>query len=195
MDNKWFTIETEDGETILKKCVREAEGNIEVPTGTTTIDYFAFRNCKNITSVILPDGLEQINQGAFEDCSGLSSVTIPDSVKRISRNAFKDCTGLSSVEIPNKSYIHKLAFDNCIGLTSVKIPDEAIIENEAFSKCTNIKEIILPKRIVALREYAFQRLDYIFDGVDLTRCVLIAPKEVKEELVTHYFEKYKIKFE
>lgn len=194
MDNKCLTIETKDGEVILKKCIREAEGEIEIPSGITIIDFYAFRNCKGITSVKLPDSLKVINIGAFEGCQELSSVTIPDSVERISRRAFGDCLSLLSVELPN-SYIHKLAFDGCIGLTSVKIPDEAKIENEAFSKCINIKEIILPNRIVALREYAFQRLNYIFEGVDLSQCVLIISKEIKEDLITHYFGDYNIKYE
>ena len=72
MDNKWLTFETKDSEVILKKCEKDAEGEIEVPSGTTIIYFFAFRICKGVTSVKLPDGLKVINNGAFEDCQKLS---------------------------------------------------------------------------------------------------------------------------
>ena len=194
MDNKWLTFETKDSEVILKKCEKDAEGEIEVPSGTTIIYFFAFRICKGVTSVKLPDGLKVINNGAFEDCQKLSSVTIPDSVERISRSAFGGCSSLSSVTLPDNSYISELAFERCIGLTTVKIPDHTMLDNKAFSKCTNIREIILPKRIVALQGLSQRRLDYIFEGVDLSQCTLIVSREVKEELITHYFDGYNIKY-
>ena len=35
---------------------------------------------------------------------------------------------------------------------------------------------------------------YFFEGVDLSQCTLIASREVKEELITHYFDGYNIKY-
>ena len=172
MDNKWLTIETDGQNVVLKKCSKEAEGEIIVPDGVTVINVYAFMGCKGITSVKLPDSLKKIYCGAFSRCTGLSSVIIPANVERISGRAFKDCTNL----------------------TSIIIPDNTSVENRAFWGCIGIKEIILPKRIVALRGLSNRRLDYIFEGVDLSLCTLIASREVKEELLLYYVGDYNIKY-
>ena len=116
--------------------------------------------------------LKKIYGGAFAKCSNLTSVNIPLHVERIGKGAFRECKKLSSVNIP----------------------DRTSVENGAFSGCDGIKEIILPKRTIALRSLSNRRLDYIFEGVDMTQCTLIASNEVKKELITHYLEGYNIKY-
>ena len=172
MDNKWLTIETKGQEVVLKKCKKEAEGIVLVPDGVTIINVYAFMGCKDITSIKLPNSLKKIYGGAFAKCSNLTSVNIPLHVERIGKGAFRECKKLSSVNLP----------------------DNTRIENGAFSGCDGIKEIILPKRTIALRGLANRRLDYIFEGVDMTQCTLIASNEVKKELITHYLEGYNIKY-
>lgn len=172
MNEKWLTIETQEQDIILRKCSKEAKGVITIPEGVTTISLFAFSGCKNVTSVKLPLSLKIIYDGAFSRCTSLSSIKIPANVERISRSAFKDCKSL----------------------VSINIPDMASVENGSFNGCDGIKEIILPKRTIALRNLSNRRLDYIFEGVDLTQCTLIASHEVKEELITHYLEGYNIKY-
>ena len=172
MDNKWLTIETKGQEVVLKKCKKEAEGIVLVPDGVTIINVYAFMGCKDITSIKLPNSLKKIYGGAFAKCSNLTSVNIPLHVERIGKGAFRECKKLSSVNIP----------------------DRTSVENGAFSGCDGIKEIILPKRTIALRSLANRRLDYIFEGVDMTQCTLIASNEVKKELITHYLEGYNIKY-
>lgn len=172
MDNKWLTIETKGQEVVLKKCKKEAEGIVLVPDGVTIINVYAFMGCKDITSIKLPNSLKKIYGGAFAKCSNLTSVNIPLHVERIGKGAFRECKKLSSVNIP----------------------DRTNVENGAFSGCDGIKEIILPKRTIALRSLSNRRLDYIFEGVDMTQCTLIASNEVKKELITHYLEGYNIKY-
>jgi len=48
----------------------------------------AFRNCKNLTSVILPNTLTYIGSCAFEGCSNLTTIAIPSSVENIGSYAF-----------------------------------------------------------------------------------------------------------
>ena len=128
--------------------------------------------CEDITSIKLPNSLKKIYGGAFAKCSNLTSVNIPFHVERIGKGAFRECKKLSSVNLP----------------------DRTSVENGAFSGCDGIKEIILPKRTIALRSLSNRRLDYIFEGVDMTQCTLIASNEVKKELITHYLEGYNIKY-
>jgi len=66
----------------------------------TTIYKDAFRNCKNLTSVIIPEGVISIGPYAFANCSNLSSVIISEGVKQIEKETFSGCSKLSSVTIP-----------------------------------------------------------------------------------------------
>ena len=172
MNENWLTIETQEQDIILRKCSKEAKGVVTIPEGVTTISLYAFSGCKNVTSVKLPLSLKIIYGGAFSGCTSLSSIKIPANVERISRSAFKECKSLASINIP----------------------DMASVANGAFSGCDGIKEIILPKRIVALRGLSNRRLDYIFEGVDLSHCTLIASHEVKKELLLYYVGDYNIKY-
>lgn len=172
MNENWLTIETHEQDIILRKCSKEAKGVVTIPEGVTTISLYAFSGCKNVTSVKLPLSLKIIYGGAFSGCTSLSSIKIPANVERISRSAFKECKSLASINIP----------------------DMASVANGAFSGCDGIKEIILPKRIVALRGLSNRRLDYIFEGVDLSHCTLIASHEVKKELLLYYVGDYNIKY-
>ena len=55
MDNDWLTIER-DGESVnLTKCSQYAKGEVIIPDGVTTIEYDAFKDCKEVTSIIVPD--------------------------------------------------------------------------------------------------------------------------------------------
>ncbi len=189
MDNKWLTIENQDGEVVLTKCSKEANGAIVVPEGVVGIGIHAFFHCKDIESIKLPDSVRKIEMAAFKGCKSLVSITIPDSVTSIRSRAFEGCSSLSSIIIPDSvERIGKYAFSDCTGLVSIRIPECANIENQAFSGCVNIKEIILPKREVALRSLALGRLAYIFEKVDMSQCTIVIPKDINKDLISYYFE-------
>ena len=57
----------------------------------------AFRNCANLTSIVIKEGLQTIEYSAFYRCTSLSSITIPSSVFRIEGSVFYRCTSLSSI--------------------------------------------------------------------------------------------------
>ena len=52
------------------------------------IDYDAFRNCKNLTSVSFGSNIKSIGSGAFRDCTALKNMTIPSGVESIGNMAF-----------------------------------------------------------------------------------------------------------
>jgi len=60
-----------------------------VPNGVTTIDAWAFYNCKNLTSLSLPEGVTTINNNAFSACTNLASIAFPDSLISISSRVFE----------------------------------------------------------------------------------------------------------
>lgn len=63
--------------------------------------YGAFRNKKNITSVVIGNNVQKIGDYAFEYCRGLVSVTLGSKVSSIGTSAFDHCNKL--VEVINKS--------------------------------------------------------------------------------------------
>ena len=98
-------------------------GEYKIKEGTLIIAGGAFRDCENLTNVVIPDSVKNISRGAFNGCTNLESVTIPNSVSVISNWAFANCTNLSDVIIPNSvETIDFYAFYSCTNLKSVTIP-------------------------------------------------------------------------
>ena len=64
------------------------------------IGYNAFRNCNDITSVVLPNTVTVIDFSAFGNCSNLTSISLPSGLVSIGSGAFQYCTSLTSLTIP-----------------------------------------------------------------------------------------------
>jgi hypothetical protein len=80
----------------------------------------AFRNCIEISTVIIPDTVTNIGQGAFWGCYDLLSIVIPNSVKTIGAEVFYNCHRLRLITIPNSvTNIGRYTFDACTNLTIV----------------------------------------------------------------------------
>jgi Flp pilus assembly protein protease CpaA len=78
-------IETETN-TLVLGCK-----NTIIPNTITSIGWFAFYHCKDLTSVSIPNSVTYIGGNAFVDCSNLTSVTIPNTVTYIGNGAFAFC--------------------------------------------------------------------------------------------------------
>ncbi|MBR2302374.1 MAG: leucine-rich repeat protein [Clostridia bacterium] len=77
-----------------------------------------FKDCINLTHVVLPQNLVEISYGAFEGCSKLERIIIPSSVNSICSNAFRDCTSLSQIILPaGVKTVEYNAFHGCDNLT------------------------------------------------------------------------------
>ncbi len=118
------------------------EGEYVVKSGTTLIADGTFRNCKNLTKVILLKGMVFIGLLAFRDCTALTDVILPSSLKNIGAYAFAGCTALETIDIPNGvETLGNYSF-NGSGLTEIKIPASVkTIGNYAFCTCENLAEI------------------------------------------------------
>ena len=126
---------------------RKQINKVVIKGGVTSIGYWAFYECEDLTSITIPNSVTSIGKNAFENCSSLTSVTIPNSVTSIGDCAFQDCISLTSLTIPNSvTSIGNYAFRNCSGLTSITIPNSVTsIGDYAFSDCSGLTSITVEK--------------------------------------------------
>ena len=150
-----------DGCTALK--------SITMSKNTSSIDNYAFQNCKNLVAdMVIPDNVTSIKTGIFRDCSSLANVTIPDSVTSIESYAFYGCSSLKSITIGNGvTLINDYAFSGCNSLTSVYITDIAkwctiLFYSNPLEYAHNlylngelVTDLVIPDGVTLIRWHAF----------------------------------------
>jgi hypothetical protein len=85
----------EIGKEAFKYC--ELLYRIIIPNAVRVIEYGAFSNCSELTTVTLGGRLVEIGEYAFKWCQ-FEDIVIPPAVKRIHDTAFKDSSELSSIK-------------------------------------------------------------------------------------------------
>ena len=138
-------------------------GNVVIPESVdyngntypvTSIGYYAFSNCYNLTSVTIPNSVTSIGEHAFDGCIRLISVTIPNSVTSIGNFAFEGCSGLTSVSINcSPTTIGYSTFAGCNKIEEVSYDCEIV--TSLFRDLSSIKKVTLSENIKAIGEYAF----------------------------------------
>lgn len=118
------------------------------------IDYFAFTDNKEITSVVMPETIKYLHEAAFTGCSNLESITISGNV---CSDAFSTCSKLTDVTfLPTVQEIGERAF---LG-TSIKklvIPEGVKrIGSESFAAIMTLETIQLPASLEYIDETAFE---------------------------------------
>ena len=126
----------------------------------TWIDFSAFYDCSDITSVVFPNTLTFIGQRAFLDCHGLTGeIVIPDSVTIIGANAFFYCNNITSVVFGNNlSEIRSYSFAQCYSLEHISNFPESLtkLDDGAFDRCGNLCDsVVIPPLVTTIGEHAF----------------------------------------
>lgn len=109
----------------------------------TTIDYDAFKNNTNITSVTIPSGIQRVGANAF-DGTKITSISIPATCTNIHQYAFAHCDKLASVTILGDASIGQYAFTECSDLSSVSMAGSTSLGMCAFSHCTSLTTLSFP---------------------------------------------------
>jgi hypothetical protein len=137
---------------------QNAVNRVEVGSGVTYIDNYAFYSCYSLTSITIPNGVTSIRGDAFNQCYSLTSITIPNSVTFIGSAGFSQCYSLASVAIPNSvTSVDSAAFQNCYSLTSVAIPNSVkSIGSNAFKECRSLTSITIPNGVTSVDSAAFE---------------------------------------
>jgi hypothetical protein len=135
----------------------------------TSIGYYAFSSCSDLTSVTLNS--KTIVSKTYTSSSSMKSFfgeqvkeyIIGDDVTSIGNYAFYNCTGLTSVSIPNSvTSIGSSAFSGCSGLTSVTLNSNSIV-SKTYTSSSNVKNIfgeqvkeyIIGDGVTSIGNYAF----------------------------------------
>ena len=147
--------------------------------GETSIEFFAFLNCKSLVSLRINGGsigsqsfsgcvslvivelgtrVTQIDDQAFLGCSSLADISIPGSVSSIGTSAFKNCSGLTQVTLNHGlTSINYGAFQNCSSLRTISIPVSVVSIGEyAFSSCVSLSQVDLAEGVETIGAYAFR---------------------------------------
>lgn len=114
----------------------------------------AFRNCPEVTEVIIPEGVTTIEKEAFSKC-GLTKVTIPETITSIGHDAFCESTDLTAVTIP-QGVIGYGAFSSCHNLAEVTISEGVTeIGENAFYACGSLEKVTIPASVTTIGSISF----------------------------------------
>lgn len=132
--------------------------SVVIPSTVYSIGDHAFAYCINLLSVKIPSSVLLIGNSAFTCCRALLSVTIPSSVTFLGDRIFDHCSALTTVEIHSKvSSIGASTFSFCRALTSLTLPDELLsIGISAFSYCKSLTSIHIPSSVMYVGDSAFE---------------------------------------
>lgn len=135
---------------VTKVCGKKYEG--------CEVTKSVLKCCSKNTSITIPSGVTTIEWFAFDGCESLQRIVLPTTVTAIGGYAFNGCTSLSQIEVPyGTKYIGKGAFAACHSLVSVKLPSTLTkIDNYAFMLCSSLKTIRIPQSVKTIGFSVFE---------------------------------------
>ena len=151
------------------------------------IEYGAFGDCEELSSVAIPNSVTYIGPSAFCNCTSLTSVDIPNSVTGIGSSAFYACTSLTSVAIPNSVIqIGSSAFEGCSGLSNISLTEGLEkIDYAAFAYCTSLTSLFIPKGVKSIAGTTIGYQSYIKGVSIVTGCKKLTSIVVDKENITY----------
>ncbi len=169
-------ISFEDAEGVYISKYNGNNTTIKIPSmidgyHVVGIEWFAFENNKNITSVSIPQNIKFISVGAFDNCSNLKSIALVDGLEIIGEMAFRHCIKLTSITVPDSvTHIGNYAFGGCLNLTSINVeennPNYCSVDGVLFNKDKTIliqypanknsKSYVIPDSVTSIADYAFE---------------------------------------
>lgn len=82
----------------------------------------AFKECYDLSTIVLPETLKRIGEEAFSNCASLQKIRIPDSVEEVGARAFYVCSELSALELgAGVSQVDCYTFWNCEKLSEITV--------------------------------------------------------------------------
>lgn len=119
----WFTVS--NGVLYFDETAYDGESELVIPATVngqtvTAIGKGCFKECRELSTVILPDTVTEIRQQAFSDCTNLRGIFIPEGVTTIEAAAFHNCLALEAIHLPESlETLDRRAFSRCRKLVHV----------------------------------------------------------------------------
>jgi hypothetical protein len=149
------------GKLVIPEYVRRGDKQWRV----TSLAYYAFYGCSELTSISLPPTIESIGTGAFMYCTALESITLPQNLKTLGGQVFSNCTSLKEVDLKDATFnmVPSYAFSRCNSLKAITLPATVTyIANNAFEG-TGLETIILGEQLTSIGDCAFAECQQLND--------------------------------
>lgn len=150
------SLESTAGNT-FKECGNLT--NVVLGSGFKTVGGEMFKSCSALKTVTIPAGLEAIGYQGFYNCSSLEldNFTFPATVTSMGDHAFTGCKKLTgSLTFPGLATMSgTYQFEDCIGLTSFSAPSLCTIPQGMFNRCTALASASFSPDLASIGANAF----------------------------------------
>lgn len=139
-------------------------------TNAQIITTYLFKDCTNLTQLILPEQTQEIRQSAFHNCSSLQQMEIPAQISEIHPRAWQGCLSIKAVSAHSSNphftgkdgVLYSKDFTALIYYPSYKtdftyvMPQSIIyMRSYAFDEALFLKEVKLSEQIRTIPQFAF----------------------------------------
>lgn len=156
-----FTLNGNGTSYVVSGCAKDYCGEIIVPKTykglpVTAIGTDAFRNCVNVTSVVIPGSVTSIGGSTFRGCKNLKTIVLPDNITSIPGAMCYGCSSLESIVIPTGvRSIGGYAFGDCSALEFAFFQGDESVWNNITIGSNNTPLIQLPIHFNSEGEHAY----------------------------------------
>ena len=149
-----------DQTTLIQYAMGKTDTDFAIPSGVTTIGYYAFAYCENIVNLEIPNTVTNIAYYAFGEIVGLKYNT-KDGLNYLGNkeNPYLYLAGAENKSITTAAvddrcrFIGDYAFSFCTKLTSITFSEASQLKsigNNAFFYCDALESITIPKNVTGL---------------------------------------------
>ena len=144
------------GLTQVLFCARAIE-HVEIPDSCVNLSWSAFKECKNLRSVVVPQRFTPIRTFFDPSYRNFTSVTLKDDATAVPSDFCLNCSSLTEVNLPaTVTNIAGSAFANCSSLQSFIVPDGVTnIGGHAFSGCSLLQDFVFGPNVTNVGQWAF----------------------------------------
>ena len=133
--------------------------SIKLPESLTAIQGSAFRDCAQLTEIVIPDNVDYIGDHCFAGCKRLKSLKLGSKINTLGICILEDCIGITEITIPKTVTNTGDWYDGCLQGSSVETliiePGMKKIPEHLARECKTLKTVYLPDTVSEIGDYSF----------------------------------------